>query len=237
MFLGCFIHCKIKGIEILAVPSGMRWLVFARALFGFLSSMMAFAGIFYMPLSLAVVLYYTQPISASVISYFFNNEPLSVLQIFSILSSMLGVIFLSFPELLVPSLRGENTAQAERAAQYPHYELGVFLTLGGSICSGFAYLTMRKLGTTISSVVTTLYFGLFSFPACFVTSLILGDKFNEEPENAGIAIVLLLLVGIFGWVAQEGVSKAVGLAPAARMAPINYLQVVIAWLADILLFD
>ena len=27
------------------------------------------------------------------------------------------------------------------------------------------------------------------------------------------------------------------MAPAARMAPLNYLQVIIAWLADILFFD
>ena len=51
------------------------------------------------------------------------------------------------------------------------------------------------------------------------------------------AFSLLVLVGFCGWVAQEGVAKAVGLAPAARMAPINYLQVVIAWLADVLLFE
>ena len=63
---------------------------------------------------------------------------------------MLGVIFLCFPELLIPSLREANigdSAQADRKAEYPHYNLGVFITLGGSICSGFAYLTMRKLGT------------------------------------------------------------------------------------------
>lgn len=27
------------------------------------------------------------------------------------------------------------------------------------------------------------------------------------------------------------------MAPAAKMAPMNYLQVVIAWLADVMLFD
>ena len=111
----------------------------------------------------------------------------------------------------------------------------MILTLTGSICSGFAYLTMRKLGTSISSVVTTMYFGLFLVPACMITSLALGDKLETPVE--GEAILYLLLVGLFGWIAQEGVSKAVSLAPAARMAPINYLQVVIAWIADILLFD
>ena len=137
----------------------------------------------------------------------------------------------------MPSLRDDENSSvlAERDEKYPHFKLGVILALTGSICSGFAYLTMRKLGTSISSVVTTMYFGLFLVPACMITSLALGDKI-ETPID-GQAVWYLFLVGIFGWIAQEGVSKAVGLAPAARMAPINYLQVVMAWVADIAFFD
>ena len=105
MALGCYLHCKYKKIDLLRLPEGSGLLVLMRALFGTCSSMGAFIGIFYLPLSIAVVLYYTQPISASVINYFFNNEPLSVLQVISILSSMLGVIFLSDPTLIVPSQR------------------------------------------------------------------------------------------------------------------------------------
>lgn len=110
MALGCFIHCKCAGIEICKIPDGLGFLVSMRALFGFLSSQMAFIGIFYLPLSIAVVLYYTQPVSASVMNYFFNNEKLSVLQIISILSSLIGVIFISYPQLLVPSLRDDDAA-------------------------------------------------------------------------------------------------------------------------------
>ena len=80
---------------------------------------------------------------------------------------------------------------------------------------------MRKIGTNVSSVVTTFYFGLFSVPACFIASMALKE---EIAEPVGLkAFFLLVLVGFCGWVAQEGVAKAVGLAPAARMAPINYL--------------
>ena len=82
---------------------------------------------------------------------------------------------MSYPQLIVPSLR-ENVDWQERQEMYPHFTLGVILTLTGSICSGFAYLSMRKLGTSVSSVVTTMYFGVFSAPACFIVSLMLGDE-------------------------------------------------------------
>ena len=96
MALGCWIHCLVSKIG-MGIPAGSRLLVFGRAFFGFTSSMLCFWGVFLMPLSLAVVLYYSQPIWASILNYFFNSEPLSALQIASILSSMVGVIFLSYP--------------------------------------------------------------------------------------------------------------------------------------------
>lgn len=118
--------------------------------------------------------------------------------------------------------------------KYPHYNLGVCLALTGSVCSGIAYLTMRKLGSTINSAVITMYFGAFSVVFYCAMSWIMGEEI-EEPIG-GKAILLLSLVGLFGWLAQEGVSKAVSMAEASRMAPINYLQVILAWLADVILF-
>ena len=95
MCLGYYAHSEVSGINLLDVPREKAWWVFSRAFFGVASAMLCFAGIYLMPLSLAVVLYYTQPISASLLNLIFNNEPLSVLQIVSILSAMLGVVMLT----------------------------------------------------------------------------------------------------------------------------------------------
>ena len=82
---------------------------------------------------------------------------------------MVGVVFLSSPGLIISSVREDEELRAE---QYPNFSLGVIVALSGSIASGFAYLTMRKLGTNISSVVTTFYFGALSAPACLLMALI-----------------------------------------------------------------
>ena len=87
------------------------------------------------------------------------------------------------------------------------------MALGGSFASGFAYFTMRKLGTQISPVVTTFYFGLFSLPAYLLTSVCMMERW-EGPIDPKAAL-FCLGVGIFGWLAQEFVQKAVGMAPAA----------------------
>ena len=48
---------------------------------------------------------------------------------------------------------------------------------------------------------------------------------------------LLFFTGVFGWLAQEGVSKAISIEKAGRVAVLNYLQIVICFLFDILFLE
>ncbi len=51
-----------------------------------------------------------------------------------------------------------------------------------------------------------------------------------------LAIGLLTLMSFFGWTAQVGVTKALSLDKAGRVAALNYLQVVMAWIFDVTCF-
>ena len=95
MCMGYTGHAAYSDIDLTDVPRDKTWWVLLRAIGGVTSAMFCFAGIYLMPLSLAVVLYYTQPISSSLLALIFNNEPLGCLQIISILSAMVGVIMLT----------------------------------------------------------------------------------------------------------------------------------------------
>jgi drug/metabolite transporter (DMT)-like permease len=57
-----------------------------------------------MPLSIAMVLYFTQPISAALVNFFLSRESLSKIEILSIISAMFGVIVLTSPSTLIPNL-------------------------------------------------------------------------------------------------------------------------------------
>ena len=80
---------------------------------------------------------------------------------------------------------------------------------------------MRRMGTNIHSLHGPLYFGTFNVTACYMTSVVIGEQVMEPYSKQGL--MLLSLVGIFGWIAQEGVSKAMQVEKAGRAAPINYL--------------
>ena len=203
MAVGCYLHTRVSDIDVLLIPRDKAKWVFARALFGYISYMFQFWGIFLLPFSLAVVLYFTQPISASIISFIFNGEKLSCLQIISIFFAMLGVIILTSPSLIFPFV----TERSFKMEDYPYFYHGVVIALLGSISSGFAYLSMRKMGSSVNSVICPMYFGIFSCYANFFGSAALGDDLVEE--YSWPVMGLLLLTGIFGWLAQEGVSAAV----------------------------
>ena len=99
-----------------------------------------------MPLSTALALYFTQPITAAVINYLFNHESLNKLEITSILSAMVGVILMTNPGLILPQTFINEQDIEKQNLEYPYYYLGAFFCLSGSVCSGFAYLYMRRTG-------------------------------------------------------------------------------------------
>jgi drug/metabolite transporter (DMT)-like permease len=121
-----------------------------------------------MPLSIAIVLYFTQPISAAVVNFLLAKESLSKIEIMSIISAMIGVIILTSPSTLIPNLNHEEQSSVKDKKEYPYYYAGVFFTLMGSLFSGFAYFTMRKIGTRLRSTTTTFYFGIFSSIFSFI---------------------------------------------------------------------
>lgn len=98
MLLGCYAHTVLAQTTVLDIPTKNKgkW-VFLRAFFGFFSQACQFIGIYMLPLSISMVLYFTQPISAAVLNYILNKEKLNSLEILSIFSAMLGVIVLTVP--------------------------------------------------------------------------------------------------------------------------------------------
>ena len=50
------------------------------------------------------------------------------------------------------------------------------------------------------------------------------------------AVIGLFVLATLGFVAQIGVTKSLSLEKAGRTAPLNYLQVVMAWIFDITCF-
>lgn len=101
---GCWLHMRLDGVSIIDVPRHLAKLVFLRGLFGFMSTMGLYIAIDYLPLSLAITVYYIQPIIVAINCFFILGERLGKLEILSIFSAMFGVVLLTQPSLILPSI-------------------------------------------------------------------------------------------------------------------------------------
>ena len=59
MLWGCYFHAKYSKVNVINIPKDKSFLILLRSIFGFLSFCFQFVGIYLMPLSIAMVLYFT----------------------------------------------------------------------------------------------------------------------------------------------------------------------------------
>ena len=110
---------------------------------------------------------------------------------------MVGVIFLTQPSLLISSISDDQSTYSRE--DYPNFNWGVVATLSASIMSGFAYLSMRKIGMSVHPVTNTFYFGVLNVQSCFFLMIVLKEPVPEPLTWNTFG--LLAAVGLTGWIA------------------------------------
>ena len=101
MATGAYSHGKfIYGVDPWDIDKDMRWLMLWRSVFGTLAFYFELVAIYLMPISLAMVLYFTQPVFAGLFGFIFNGEKLNKFDIFGVVFSLIGVITVSKPDLI-----------------------------------------------------------------------------------------------------------------------------------------
>lgn len=101
---GTYFHVMRDKQNIIAIPGNLFTYIMLRCLAGVTSTFCFYQAIDILPLSLAVTLYYTSPIFTALVCYIFLGERLAKLEILSIFSSLFGVILLTKPQLIFPSM-------------------------------------------------------------------------------------------------------------------------------------
>ncbi|CDW77858.1 membrane protein [Stylonychia lemnae] len=209
-------------------------ILFWRAVTGFFSSFFQILGIFLMPLSIASVIYFTQPIFAAWFAVILLKEKLTFIGIISLLSSSVGMVFLVQPNLILGESFSKSNQQNDK--QYPYYYFGALFSALGAISSALAYITMRKLAPfKLHMAFNAYYFGIYSTPISFFLMAVFDQNIADSMTLEGL--ILLTIMGISGYLAQTLLGLALQNQPVGRASVMNYLQVVFAFVVDILAFD
>jgi drug/metabolite transporter (DMT)-like permease len=196
-------------------------LLIARGTVGTFALMFVYYAVTTLPLAEATLLQYLHPVFTAIMALWFLKETIQRSTVACIVISLLGLLFIIYPNLAQESLVQETLAQPNlllnNSVEYSW--LSISAGILGAFGSAVAYILVKKLTVTEDSSVIIFYFPLVAFP---VSMILLGADFVVPSLTA---TMLLILVGIFTQVGQVGLTKALHCADANKAIAYSYVQV------------
>ena len=210
-----YIALRAVGVS----PSGHRTGVLAlRGIVGYAAVSAFFYGVIHLPLAVATVIHYTNPVFTTVIAAVFLAEPIRRRDAGCLLTSLVGVLMITRPGVLF----GGVASQLDTA--------GLIAALAGAILAAGAYVMIRYLSSTEHELVIVLWFGVIGS-----LGAIPGTALNFVLPTGWLWLGLLG-VGLTTHAAQVLLTRGLTLVPAGRAMTIGYIQIVFAALWGLLVF-
>ena len=189
-----------------------RTLLVLRGILGVTSMSLFFMSIKYLPIGSAVSLRYISPIFAAVFALFILKEKIKPIQWLFFLIAFSGVVILKGFDAQI------NTT-------------GLLLILASSFFSGLVFIIIRKIGSDDHPIVVVNYFMVIAL----IVGGILCIPYWKTP--VGWDWALLLSLGVFGYVGQMYMTKALQLAETNKAAPLKYIEVIFTMLIGLSWFN
>lgn len=189
-----------------------------RSTFGALAMFASFATLVRLPIAEATLISYLAPPLMAVFAAIFLRETLTPMRVAAVLLGLAGVVVLVLPDI---NLSGANSSRLAG------YALGVLT----AVLSASALTMVRSLARTESPGAIALYFVIASMLAALLT---IGSGW-VRPD--GTALALLVASGVFGGLAHIATTMAFRYAEASALAPLDYVSLLWAALADVLIFS
>ncbi len=176
-------------------------LLLLRGVAGVVSLTCFFQSLNYLALGTSVSLRYSSPIFAAIFAFLFLKEKIKPIQWFLFFVAFSGV-------LVIKGFGGDvNT-------------VGLLFILMSAISLGLIFVLIRKMGNTEHPLVIVNYFMVMAFTFGGLMSINIWKSPNPEEW------LLLLSLGVFGYVGQLYLTKAFQSDETIVIAPLKYLEVV-----------
>ncbi|QRV95556.1 transport protein [Ceratobasidium sp. AG-Ba] len=235
-YVCCQIYMFASGVaDPILGPKGIRMWLIIRGVVGFFGLFGLYYSLQYLSLSDTTVLTFLSPTSTAVVGYLLLREPYSWRQGAAGVTSLLGVILIAKPTFLFGSVKtdvgvgagGPVVTEAQRM-------LAVGVALIGVLGATGAYISIRVIGKRAHPMHTMSYFSLW----CVIVSIIgmaAGHTAWVLPTR-WTWLGMLLLIGLFGFLAQLLLTIGLQRETASRGALALYVQIVFSLLFERLVF-
>lgn len=210
IFFGVLFLIK-KNQTPIRIPPSARWPLFLRCVAGYMGVACYFYATQHMLLGDANAIHQSSPILVVLFSGIILHEKFSKEKFLAVLMGFAGVLLIvkpSFSASILPSLVG----------------------LSGALGAALAYIFISYLGKDVEGEVIILAFAAFSSLASL--PFLIGNFVIPQ----GIALVILLGIGLFGGLGQYFVTHAYKLAKAGEISVYSYSGILFSGIFGILLF-
>lgn len=184
-----------------------------RGLLLFFSSFLYFHGIVYLPLATAASISLTSPLIVTALSARFLGEPVGLRRWIAVCLGFIGAVIVVRPG-------------------HANFEWHSLLIVASTLCSAFYQLFSRRYGQAerpdASATMATIVGTVVALPML---------PFEWQTPSFGWDWVLFVAIGICAGVGHYFLTIAYSQAPAATVAPFNYVQLIGAAILGYLVFD
>ena len=183
-----------------------------RGIAGVISLTCFFQSLNYLAVGTAVSLRYTSPIFAAIFAFIFLKEKIKPIQWLLFVIAFIGVVI----------IKGFGTDVNST---------GLLLVMISAIFLGIIFVVIRKIGTKENPLVIINYFMIMAFVFGGLMSI------NNWIQPNITEWILLCSLGIFGYIGQFYMTKALQSDETSLIAPIKYLEVVFMIIIGAFWFD
>jgi drug/metabolite transporter (DMT)-like permease len=210
-------YAVLRRQRITPIFGVQRKLLVLRGVFGSLALAGFIFSLTHLPLGEATLIQYTNPVFAIILASFWYHERIGKRELSALVASLIGVVLISRPTVIFG-----GTASAIPTTW-------VLISLGGAVCSGAAYATIRKLSREKSQVVV-FYLPLLQVPMA-LPFVVTRWRMPNPTEWA-----LMIGAGVATQLAQTYMTRGLQIERTARATTAGYLQIIFAAVWAVLIF-
>jgi len=200
------------GMELSRFGTDHWFLVVLRGFLLMLSTVMNFIAVQYLPLTLTATILFSAPIMVCALSWPLLGERVGIWRWSAIMIGFCGILI---------AIRPFDES----------FQWAMFLSLFGAFCFALYSLITRKLSGIVASDTMQFYSGLVGTVVLLPFAIVLW----ENPETA-LQWGQMIMLGLFGWIGHEFLTRAHGFAPASILTPFGYSFIIFMTFWSILVF-
>ncbi len=201
------------GIALNRFASHKMPLVVLRGVLLMASTVLNFIAVRYLPLTLTSTILFSAPIMICALSRPLLGERVGIWRWSAIVVGFCGVVVAIRPF-------GES------------FHWATLLSLTGAFCFAMYAILTRKLSGVVASDTMQFYSGLVGTLALVPFAVL-----EWQNPATGLDWAVMLLLGFFGWMGHELLTRAHGFAPAATLTPFGYAFIVYLAVWSYFIFD